>query len=177
MNEVTGEGLDILITCERTCLQNWMTFASWYSISVNLPDANVAIACVRSVQKHLLFEWPNRCGVDFFQYQKGSDPAEIAFSRKYLTTNSPLIVTPDVMAVREYDGNNVGPIDVKENNRATFVYYHEGCGRFVVSEWIDRTRTPFEGATKRFGSHAMSINEIAVFKLWERMYVASREML
>lgn len=177
MEASTGEGLDILITCERTYLQNWMTFASWYSISVNLPDARVAIACSRSAQKHLLFEWTNRCGVNFFQYQKDANPAEIAFSRKYLNTKTPIILPPEVMAIREYDADNANPVDVKTNERATFVYYHEGCGKFVVSEWIDKCRTPFEGAMKRYGSYAMSINEISVFKLWERMYVASRGML
>jgi hypothetical protein len=177
MDQSTGEGLDILIKCESTYLQNWMVFACWYSISVNLPDANVVIGCDRSLQSRILFEWPNRCSVNFFQCNDDSDFVSIAFGRKFISSKTPIILPPHTMAVREYDQDNIGPIDAKSNERATFVHYHEGCGKFVASEWIDRFVMPFEGAIRRFGSDGLSINEIAILRLWERMHVASRGML
>lgn len=177
MDVTTGEGLDILITCERTWLQNWMSFASWYSLSVNLPDANVVVGCMRSVQKHLLLDWPNRVGVDFFQYNENADPVKIALGRGHIKSDNPIILPPHVMAVREYSPDFTKPADVRSNEYVPFVYYHEGCGKFVVTEWIDKLYTPFEGATKRFGDGDMSINEIAVLKLWDRMHAAARGTL
>jgi len=167
----TGEGLDILMRCQASFLQNWMTFASWYSIQKNLPDANVVIACERSVQETEFFHWTGRCKVKFFQFQKDLSPISIASNRKLIRDDKPLEIEPHVMAAREYDYLEVGPDDVRSNTSSTFIFYNEGCGKFVVSEWIDRLDNPFNSAIKRFGTSSMSINEIAVLKMWEQMNV------
>lgn len=165
----TGEGLDIILRCQASSLQNWMTFASWYSIQKNLPDANVVIACERSVQERQWYDWVRRCKVKFFQFQEKLSPVSVALNRKLIQDNKPLEIEPHVMAVREYNCLEVGPDDVRSNSCSTFIFYLEGCGKFVVSEWIDRLDNPFNSAVKKFGTSLMSINEIAVLKMWQQM--------
>jgi hypothetical protein len=72
------------------------------------------------------------------------------------------------MAVRSYEGI-LDVTHAKSSEMTTFVDYSEGCGKFVTSEWINRLDVPF-AKVDSFRQDDMTANEIAVFKLWERMY-------
>lgn len=152
--------LTVIIQCEYTPGDNWMAFASWYSMRKNLPEAEVVVACKRGVAKKQYFCWPRRGNINFFMY-----------SDSY-TWNRDKIITihPRVMALNPYDPSLEGPMNVKSNLRATFADYSEGCGSFVVSQWINRDVGPFQEAVKRFSTPEMSVNETKLLTLWQQSY-------
>lgn len=65
-----GNNLNVLISCEYTLHDDWQTFATWYSIYKNLPDAEVSILCARDFPgNYSPFRWPTRAAVKFFQHE------------------------------------------------------------------------------------------------------------
>lgn len=160
----TGKGLNIVLLCEYTPSHDWMSFASWYSVYHNLPDAQLGIFCKRIGTRTQLFQWTFKCKVPFIQY-----------SSEYVVPEGAMVITPDTMAVTTYDETALGPIDVKSDENSTFVSYLGGCGQFVLSEWINTSRNPFN-ITSRLYSNNLSVNEYRVFKLWDKchkFYVAT----
>lgn len=147
-----GKGLNILIKAKYTKRHDWQAFASWYSIFKNLPDAKVKVCCeLPADPEYQLFNWPARCKVDFsFHYKKDDHYLEI---------------NPNIMAVYQYDENNLGPIDAKINEQCTFVDYSKGCGLFTLEKFKDYC--PFELAMKLF-SNDMSLNEYRILKIWDK---------
>lgn len=157
----TGNGLNILMLCEYTRHHDWMSFASWYSIYKNLPDATVEISCLRTNCQDQLFNWPVKCNVTFSQVSKLEHVVD------------KLTITPDIMAVSYYDINNLGPVDVKSDDNFTFVSYFRGCGKFVYDQWINTLRNPLVIAEKLF-TEDISLNESRVLKLWGKAYTLYR---
>lgn len=74
---------------------------------------------------------------------------------------------PTVVAARDFEGD-WNPAPAKSNDQRFIVDYSEGCGNFVVNEWINKSQVPFHGALKRFGTSSCTVNEVAVLKVWER---------
>lgn len=65
-----GDTLSILINSEYSLHHDWMSFAAWYSVYKNLPDAEVAVLCARDLgEGYTAYNWPFRSGVKFFQYE------------------------------------------------------------------------------------------------------------
>lgn len=155
----TGNGLNIIIKCEYIPHHDWMTFASWYSIYKNLPDAEVKLVCHRIPSTHQLFHWPDKCSVKHIFWGGTIED--------YPVPENSLVITPEVMAVSHYDVNKLGPIDVKSEENFTFVSYFNGCGKFVMNEWINKTYNPF-GVTDRLFTDDISLNEYRVLKMWEK---------
>lgn len=55
----TGKNLSVLIMTEPE--RDWQTFATWYSVFKNLPDARTAIFCQRNKQTpFVLYQWTKR---------------------------------------------------------------------------------------------------------------------
>jgi hypothetical protein len=72
----TGRGLKIAINCDLKPGDDWMGFASWYSVKINLPDAAVVIACPKGhLEDHLvsMFFWAYRLHVPVFRYKHFAD--------------------------------------------------------------------------------------------------------
>ena len=168
MNEITktGDGLSVLIDCKHTRQHGWMSFASWYSINKNLPDAEILLICEREAPSEQYFIWTYRAGVKFFMYRKENYDSLIDRVTK---DKGVKIIKPYVMAVRDYKKECVGPVDVKSDEASTFVSYLNGCGKFVTSKWIDK-REPFEEAYKIFHDYNFTVNEMKILKLWERSH-------
>ena len=58
----TGENLDVVILTKTA--EDWRTFACWYSVSKNLPDARVFILCNRTTRVEFqYFQWVKRLGL------------------------------------------------------------------------------------------------------------------
>jgi hypothetical protein len=58
----TGNGLSVLICTAYKHHFNWMTFASWYSIYKNLPNAKMTIACSRATRiGSYYYHWTYKC--------------------------------------------------------------------------------------------------------------------
>lgn len=147
-----GGGLKILINSDYTVSHNWMCFSSWYSINQNLPDAKVQINCKRNVCDYQIFNWPNRCGVDF------------SFNKNY-DENEWFIITPETMAVSTLNVDAIGPIDCKSNELSTFVNFKNGCGFFDFNK--HNSQCPFSYTTKLY-SEDLSLNEYRILKLWDK---------
>lgn len=77
------------------------------------------------------------------------------------------VVPPTVLAVRDFLGGwSVTP--ASSSDQTCFVDYSGGCGNFVVDKWINTNQHPFHNASRRFGTSKMTVNEVAVLKVWER---------
>jgi hypothetical protein len=121
-----------------------------------LPDAKVKILCVRTDTRELLFTWAGKCNVPIQHVNKLDFEIENWFK-----------ITPDVMAVSTYDSDNLGPETAKSDKNFTFISYLDGCGKFVLSKWIDNMRSPFAVAGQLF-SDDIKLNEYRILKLWEK---------
>ena len=63
----SGNNLSVLITTETG--QDWQTFATWYSIYKNLPNAKVAISCARNSETPFqYFQWTKRINVPVIRH-------------------------------------------------------------------------------------------------------------
>jgi hypothetical protein len=123
-----------------------MAFASWYSFRKALPDSSVA---VRVRLDRPIFRWVGRLS----SFCRGPSEGD-------------MVVPPTVAAVREFLGD-WSVSSVKSAAQTCLVDYSEGCGNFVVGDWINTNRHPFHKAKLRFGTSGMTVNELAVLRLWE----------
>lgn len=124
-----------------------MAFASWYSFRKMLPEVEVKVDVDLDLP---IFRWISTCG----SKAKGSSPEDV-------------LIPPTVMAVRDFVGD-WSVSSSKSADQTCLVDYSEGCGNFVVDKWINTNRHPFHNALRRFGTSTMTVNEVAVLKMWER---------
>lgn len=70
----TGQNLDVAIITDST--KNWETFATWYSVNKNLPEAYVRIFCLRSkTPSFQLFQWAKRLNVPVYYFNSTGSKA------------------------------------------------------------------------------------------------------
>lgn len=178
----TGDNLSVLISCKYTVCDNWMAFLAWYSMSKNLPDAKVLIACNRTQMNSPLFGWTKKCKVPFELHKCMSEDEQIDFVLdKGLISTPLLLVRPDIVAVRDFEEsgfdthllkdkmivNAVSDLccDAREEKSCTFVTYSNGWGKFVMSDWIHKLNCPFT-STNRFANGNLTANEVRIGRLW-----------
>jgi hypothetical protein len=142
-----------------------MGLASCYSIYKNLPDAKICILCERGGD-NVYFGWADKFGAKLIQYGN-SEKSTMELACEQFEVGS-VIITPDVMAVRPYMENSIGPSDAVADEFTTFVSYAKGCGSFVCGdEWA--TECPFLKATKQFSKDGINSTEIKILKMWEQV--------
>ena len=146
-----GIDLSIAIRCECNPCGDWMAFASWYSIRKRMPDCVVS---VETILNFPMFKWANKFGVKILK----NSPAKVK-------------IPATVMVVRDFSGDfNIS--SSKSSDQTAFVDYKDGCGNFVVDEWINTSKVPFEHALRRFGSYNnLTVNEMAVLTFWEKCHL------
>lgn len=154
-----GHGMSVIIDCPGNSADNWMAYACWYSISKNLPEAIPIIRYNRSKLATSMFTWAYRCKVLI-----RPDIDEAYAGGQFLMK----VVPVWTIAVRMYDKENCGPVDVKSVDATTFVSYGNECGKFIVSQWINRMESPLHNAIQRFSSLDMTVNEIKVLEWWQK---------
>lgn len=137
----------VVIRCQFSPCHNWMAFASWYSFRKMIPEAEV---CVDAGSSGPIFRW-----------------VPVLSSRARGPRAGDFVVGPTVMAVRDFEGD-WSVSSSKSDSQTCLVDYSEGCGNFVADKWINSSRQPFHNAMARFGSSAMTVNEVAVLRMWER---------
>lgn len=167
-----GYGLNIVISCEYTPSNNWMSYLSWYSISKNLPEAKVFVSCKRSDIISPLFIWTKKASVPFKMHSK---EVENVFNLQ-----SFLVIPPHVLAIRDFQEafeepifeNNITLIEntsfvkeAKTNEFCVFCSYLNGWGNFVTAEWINSFICPLL-TLKKFSKLNMTINEKRIEKIW-----------
>lgn len=178
----TGDGLNVLIACDYVPHHSWMAFLCWYSLTKNLPDAKVGIACHRRLMKHNLYDWCRKCKVPFLLHKAEEDQAAVALQLKLVATPL-LVVPPDSVCLRDFEEGGFSPdaigqdriyrleeaaglsCDCKEENPCVFVRYAEGWGKFVTASWIHKLACPFV-TDKRYLYGSMTANELRIGKLW-----------
>jgi len=176
-----GRNLNILIPCDYTISHNWMSFFCWYSISKNLPEASVIIACNRNKMDKNLFFWTRRCKIKCV-FHKTIDLAEQISLVKKMGFGEPLLVVePGTVCIRDFEETKIdyqnlsGLIlpqnhsdilsDCKDSTFSLFVSYKNGWGNFVNSKWIDSERCPLL-SNLDFKSSEMTVNESRIRNLW-----------
>lgn len=144
----------IVIECKCMPCHDWMAFAAWYSFRKMMPEIEV---CVDVTLDKPLFRW-----LHIFSSKRKDSPL-----------HRDIVFPPTVMAVRDFAGDwDVSPCN--SNFQTCLVDYSEGFGNFVVAEWINKDQHPFHRALRRFGTANMTVNEVAVLKIWERCEVLYR---
>ena len=147
MVEEFGHGLKIVVSCQAIPEQDWLSFLCWCALNKNLPDAKVVFICERS---DFILSWPYKVGVKVIYYTK-----------KPVIDSVDLEITPNILAVRPYMFDNLGPVSVKSDLLTTFVDCLEGCGRLKI-----KGRKSFPSDPAKYQSE-LSANELQVIKLLE----------
>lgn len=191
----TGDGMSVLIVCDYSPHHDWMAFASWYSFSKMLPDAQVGILCNRKPFDWQMFSWARKCRVKMRIHAPMTKDEQVRFSIDNKFLDTPLIVVePEVVMLRGFTDEDVeffqkNPLiksnkvwvvsdpsaesvdsdlccNVKEDKISTFASYPDGWGKFVTSSWINKASSPFQHS---FGRGGMTSNEVKVDKLWKQL--------
>jgi hypothetical protein len=105
-----GENLNVLILTEPT--QDWLAFSSWYSINKNLPEAKVAVVCVRNLEVGFqYFQWMKRMRIPH-RFVNPADHREETILNALLMANTEgllpdgrdtLVITSHVMALQQLE--------------------------------------------------------------------------
>ncbi|MEI8270966.1 MAG: hypothetical protein WCG45_06400 [bacterium] len=176
----TGENLSILISCDYSINQNWMTFLSWYSLYKNLPDAKVYVICDRNSMNSLIFEWTKKCGIYFEIVKPMSLEEKVNHLIKKGFGESLVVINSSTLAIRDFEEADFDPnelyqkvsymseslcCDAKDNKYCVFADYSKGWGKFVPELWINKINSPFSNENK-YALGDLTINEIRIGKLW-----------
>lgn len=126
-----------------------MCFSLCYSIKKYLPEARFQIKFTERNTEISYFKWLR------------------SLQQKKLTTFNLIITEPNITMIRPMEENNACT-DVKEDKFTPFVSYVNGCGNFVMGDWINTDRYPFPYADN-FMDKNLCVNEIKLLKLWKQM--------
>lgn len=172
-----GMGLSVLILCEATGGDNFMSCAAWYSLWKSLPDAKVAVACRRpESMRYEVLRWAYRFHVPVFYYTE--DPVRTALDRGL--AEPLLVLRSDVMCLSPLDDSQIGMLSegitngetlclaAKNASASPFCSLSGGCGAFVPSRWIDKDGHPF-GKVDLLGRGDLTVNEKRIFSLWRKL--------
>jgi hypothetical protein len=106
----TGKDLNIIIITEIG--QDWQAFSTWYSIYKNIPDANVAITCLRNQTTPVqCFQWCKRLNIPV-SYTKLNDRLSLIPSD--LLGETVLVLPSLTMVVDVLDKKVIDEVNSKE---------------------------------------------------------------
>jgi hypothetical protein len=182
VNEL-GDGLTVIIDAQQSWLDDWMSFAAWYSFSKIIPDAIVAVSTTAKIKDCQLFSWAKQLNVrvTYTEHKDWRLKAAETFAR--LQCSGPLLVaTPDVMAIRDLDDDAVEilnstllqnvaerlALSAKDDSLPCFISYRDGWGKFVVSDWINKKEVPFS-YVGMFGTETPNANEVKIARMWRQL--------
>mgnify|MGYP007120766161 CR=1 FL=1 len=170
--------MNILIACDYIPHHNWMSFLCWHSLSKNLPEAKVTVACHRRLMTYDFFGWTRKCKVPFVLHKAADEKGQIALISE--SVQGPLLVlSPETVCIRDFAEAGFSPdvlsgvvkmnselcCDCKEEKPCVFVTYLSGWGKFVTQSWINRMSCPFVSGVK-YGQGVMTSNEVRIGQLW-----------
>ncbi len=179
----TGQNLDILINAQVST--DWQTFATWFSVKKNLPEAKITLACMRNGETPFqLFQWAKRLNQKVLMYnrlQPGPNHLETMpalIEATGLMEKKVLVLEPYTMAICplntelleqinpggpcSYDGYWKEAKDTKE--LWPLIGYTKGVGK-----WLHKSKgCPFSSAGG-LASDEMTVNEHRIIDLWKRM--------
>ena len=175
----TGDGLNILISCDYLLHHNWMSYFCWYSLQKNLPDAKVFVASPRKIMNANLFDWARKCKVPLILHKELDLNGQIEIVLSKGAQQPLLVVSPENVCVRDFDEASFSPegivgvkildeelsCDCKEDRFCVFVTYSKGWGKFVTGTWINKTSCPFFFGS-RYAQGGLNANEVRIDHLW-----------
>jgi hypothetical protein len=139
----TGKNLSVLICTDYTFIYNWMSFAAWYSVSKNLPDAKIAVVSSRNNMNLQLYKWANKVDVKFFLHKNVGLPNNIPYLNKIYGTyvavkeslvDQPLLVLDsDMMCLRNLSNDNLEKL-----NSSSFATNHDGSMWYFNNHYLEK---------------------------------------
>jgi hypothetical protein len=179
-----GNGLTVVIECDYTTHHDWMSFLTYWSLLKKLPEARVIVTCVRKHMNMDIFIWPRRCHIPclFHKPMKKDELHNFVINHSQSNaTKNILVVDPSVVFIRDFEEASFDPIilsnntdatkiegfidDVKNDNSVVCCHYSNGWGKFVTSQWINKSSVPLSSVN--FASTDMSINERRLSEIWK----------
>ena len=191
-----GDNLNILISCNYTIHDNWMSFLCWYSLTKNLPQAKVVIACNRTMNSgnSELFGWTRKCNIPFELHKSTDREGQINLVLQKGIVVAPLLVLrPDTVAIRDFEesgfdtnileGKVLKASDLPEicceamvpnSDRSSTKHYEKPCVFVTYSNGWGKFVTSswiHKGgcpftSENRYGHGNMTTNETRIGKLW-----------
>jgi hypothetical protein len=117
--DVDGKGLSVLICSDYTFQFNWMTYACWYSVSRNLPEAKIAIVSPRPKKiTNYLYHWVYKIlDLRYHLHKNFGERYQLPYLNKiygvYLALKEGLVKQPlvvleaDMMAVSDFSNSTL----------------------------------------------------------------------
>lgn len=161
MITATGKNLNVLIICETG--MNWQSFATWYSIFKNWPDASVKLYCHRTLEAPFeYFQWAKRLRIESIKSKPFTEENDnylnwlgaLKKSQEKNLINQPvLLIRPYVMAI---DKLNKNFLEKLENN---FLWLNEDAF-FIKNQNIDKLIDDYclEGNKKEISTDNLCID-------------------
>ena len=149
----------IIIKCDPSPAHIWMSYASWYSIHKNIALSSVYLHSEEKINPF----WCHPCKVKILKNQ-------FKIEKSIIKT-----IDSTVIAARGFEGN----LDISSSKSDVFsclVDYKFGCGDFVLDKWINSIKAPFGNALKIFSNYDLTINEVAILKMWEQCIISYRAL-
>jgi hypothetical protein len=179
-----GNGLTVVIDCDYTTHHEWMSFLTFWSLLKNLPEARVVVTCVRKGMNMEIFIWPRRCQIPIL-YHRPMTKEElhhfVITHTKSNATKNVIIIDPSIVFLRDFEEGCFDPNslldhittcgieglidDVKTDNPVVCCDYSNGWGKFVTSQWINKSSVPL--SSTNFASTDMSVNERRMSDIWK----------
>jgi hypothetical protein len=156
--------VNVLIESSYSLFGDWSTFGLVYSLRKFAPNVNIHLKYSRKAGGNQYFVWTRKMKV---VVNKNID--------KFVKFNSHILLIHPVDNEILQKLDNIADIsgsefcsEVKQDKFTPFVSFRDGCGNFVMSEWIDKDDCPFPYADY-FMTETVSLNETEVIKLWKLM--------
>lgn len=130
----TGDNLKFIISCDYCPHHDWMTFATWYSIYKNIPDAECMVLCSRAFPcDRILFNWPFRCNIRFFQHENLGDKKLNKFYAAYsaiqlgYVTQPFFVIDPLKLCVRNFSKKTISILNdgVRFLDQNDIIYFND----------------------------------------------------
>jgi hypothetical protein len=142
---------NILVTAPDTFFGDWSSFSCCFSIKKYLPECKIFLQRDKAQNMKRFFNWQNKLKV-----------------KKTLKDVEYDVTLPSwTVMVRSFN-DNFDISEAQEDKITQFVSYKDGCGKFVMGEWIDKREYPFPHADS-FVREGMNVNEVQILKLWKQM--------
>jgi hypothetical protein len=160
----SGKGLSVLVCTDYRFVSHWMSFAAWYSVRKNLPDADIGVVCARYPINLQLYDWVYRAGVKFFCHSDVGRRNGLPYLNKlygvYVALKEGLVSQPlvvldsDMMAVRGFSADTVRGLNGCRfgTNRSLFcppvgpVWYFKDQPLEIFQRVLDRVKQLYPAA-------------------------------
>lgn len=150
---INGKNLKLAVNAPYSFLGNWSLFAFSYSVRKFLPEAEIFLVKRKMLNvNEYYFNWIGKFNIKIFK------------------NNADIILPSTCMIIRPIDSSELISMEMlseaKQDKFTPFVSYKSGCGKFVMSDWINTNEYPFLYVDK-LAEIGMCPNETQVLKLWK----------